>query len=412
MKLASLDLSHCRHGSVVVTSSGSPANRLGIIRGFGRRNIPIIYLDFEPNSIVKYSKYITMRLKSPNPADSEIEYVNNLLHFGRLTNDRMIIIPAGDREVLVLAKYKEELEQFYSLPVSSFEITEKLVNKKKFYKWLINEKIPHPKTYFPESIDDLQMMEQVVPYPYVIKPVYSHTFQEKFGQKCFIVNTARDLNQVVRRLRTTPGLEVMIQEIIPGKEMHSLYMYLDVKSRLLGISGYDKIRNWPVDFGSGSFCISKWRPCLTKLCVELLQTTGYYGFAEAELIRDQRDQQYKLLEINPRTTLQNRLPASYGADIEYIAYLDSMDKHTTRLACCSEGASWVNDFADVLSVLTQVRRRQARINELSSSLNPNIIHSIASVDDPNPFIIYSLQSLLRGAKQIGRTVCANGFNLF
>jgi D-aspartate ligase len=408
MTQASLDLTHCGRGGVVVTSSGSPANRLGIIRGFGRRNIPVIYLDFEQSSIVKYSKYITVRLKSPNPADSETEYINALLDFGRLTKDRMIIIPASDREVLILAKYKQKLEKFYGLPVSPFETTQKLVNKKEFYKWLIHEKISHPKTYFPKSIDDLQVIAHTVPYPYVIKPVYSHIFQEKFGQKCFIVNTARDLDQAVRRLQTTPGLEVVIQEVVPGKEMHSLYMYLDVKSRLLGVSGYDKIRHWPVDFGFGSFCTSKWRPDLAKLCVELLQTTGYYGFAEAEFIRDQRDQQYKLIEINPRTTLQNRLPASCGADIEFIAYLDSMGKQTTRLVRCREDAFWVNDFVDVLSVLIQVRRKQTRISDLSSSLNPNIIHSLASVDDPLPFIIYSIQSLLRGAKQIGRMACTGG----
>ena len=409
MTRTSIDLNHCGHCGVLVTSGGSPANRLGIIRGFGRKNIPVVYLDFDPSSIVKYSKYIRMRLKCGNPADSETEYISTLLGFGRQIKDRMMIIPAGDREVLILAKFKQELEQFYSLPVSSFEKIQKLVNKKEFYKWLTQEKISHPKTYFPESNDDLQRMGQVIPFPYIIKPVYSHTFQEEFGQKCFVINSAHDLDYTVRRLRMAPTVEVMIQEIVPGKEAHSIYMYLDVKSRLLGISGYDKIRHWPVDFGFGSFCRSKWRPDLIKRCVELLQTAGYYGFAEAELIRDQRDQQYKLLEVNPRTTLQNRLPASCGADIEYIAYLDSMGKHTTRMTRCGEDVSWVNDFADVMSVLTQLRRKQTRISDLSSSLNPNIVHSIASLDDAAPFIIYSIQSLLRGARHIGRMVCATGF---
>ena len=385
-----------------MTTGGSPANRLGIIRAFGRRKIPVVYLDSEPRSIVRYSKYITMRLKCGNLEDSETEYVNTLLGFGRRIKGRMMIIPAGDREVLVLAKYKRELEQFYSLPVSSFETTQKLVNKKEFYKWLMREKIPHPKTLFPENIDDLQMMGQTVPYPYIIKPVYSHAFQEEFGQKCFVVDSARDLDHAARRLRTAPALEVMIQEIIPGKELYSLYMYLDVKSRPLGVCGYDKIRLWPVDFGSGSFCISKWRPDLIKRCVALLQTTGYYGFAESELIRDPRDGQYKLLEINARTTLQNRLPASCGADIEYVAYLDGLGKHTTRLARCSDDASWVDDFADLLSVLTQLRRKQSRISDLSSFLNPRIIHSIASLGDPAPFIIHSIRSLLRSAKHVAR----------
>jgi predicted ATP-grasp superfamily ATP-dependent carboligase len=248
---------HCNRNGVVVTTGGSPANRLGVIRAFGRRNIPVVYLDSEPGSIVRYSRYITTRLKCRNLKESETEYVNTLLDFGRRVNGRMMIIPSGDREVLALAKYKQKLEQFYSLPVASFETTQMLVNKKEFYRWLAHKKIPHPKTHFPKNIDALQTMGLGVPFPYIIKPAYSHAFQEEFGRKCFVINSARDLDHAIKRLRAPPALEVMIQEIIPGDEIYAFYTYLDKNSKPLGVCGYDKIRHWPVDFGSGSFCISK-----------------------------------------------------------------------------------------------------------------------------------------------------------
>lgn len=392
--------SQCDRNGVMVTTGGSPANKLGVIRAFGRRNIPVIYLDSEPNSVVRYSKYITMRLKCENPKGSEIEYVNTLLNFGRQIDCRMLIIPVGDREVLTLAKYKRELEQFYSLPVSSFEMTQKLVNKKEFYQWLAHMKIPHPKTYFPEDVDELRIMGQSIPYPYIIKPTYSHAFQEEFGRKGFVINSVRDLDRAAKRLRAKPELEVMIQEMIPGKETYAFYTYLDVKSKSLGVCGYDKVRHWPADYGSGSFCISKWRPDLIKRCIKLLQIIGYHGFAEPELKRDPRDGQYKLIEINARTTLQNRLPASFGLDVEYVAYLDSLGRCPTRLVCCGDGVSWVDDFADILSVLTLVRRKQARIGDLFSSLKPRVVHSMAALDDPAPFIIHSIQSGLWAARRV------------
>jgi predicted ATP-grasp superfamily ATP-dependent carboligase len=312
----------------------------------------------------------------------------------------MMIIPTGDREVLTLSKNKRELEQFYSLPVPSFETTQKLVNKKEFYKWLTHEKIPHPRTHFPENINELHMMGLSTPYPYIIKPAYSHVFQEEFGQKCFVINSDRDLDQAIKRLRATPIIEVMIQEIIPGEEIYAFYTYLDINSKALGVCGYDKIRHWPVDFGSGSFCTSKWRPGIIKHCVELLQTIGYHGFAEPELIRDPRDGQYKLIEINARTTLQNRLPASCGLDVEYVAYLDGLGRSITRLIRCSDDIYWVDDFADLLSVLTHVRRKQARISDLFSSIKPHTVHSIASLDDPGPFILHSIALALTQSKRI------------
>ena len=392
--------SQCSRNGVIVSSGGSSANILGVIRAFGRRNIPVVYLDSEPGRIVRYSKHISTRLKCPNSKESETEYVNTLLDFGRPVNGRMMIIPTGDRDVLALAKYKQELEQFYSLPVSSLEIAQKLVNKKEFYKWLANKKIPHPKTYFPENIDKLQTMGLHVPYPYIVKPAYSHAFQEEFGRKCFVINSARDLSCAIKRLRAAPLIEVMIQEIIPGDETYAFYAYFDRDSQPLGVCGYDKIRHWPVDFGTGSFCVSKWRPDLMKQCVELLQTTGYHGFAEPELKRDPRDGQYKLLEINARTTLQNRLPASCGTDIEYVAYLDGLGCHQTRLTCCRQGVSWIDDFSDLLSRLKQHRPRHVQITEPFSSLKFGTVHSIASLNDPAPFIIHFIRSVFHGVKHI------------
>jgi D-aspartate ligase len=394
---------HCNRNGVVVTNGGSLGNRLGVIRAFGRRHIPVVYLDSEPASIVRYSTYITVGLKCGNPKESETEYVNTLLDFGRRINGRMMIIPTGDRDVLALAKYKQKLEQFYSVPVSSFEMTEKLVNKKEFYKWLTHKRIPHPKTHFPENVDELLMMGQSIPYPYIIKPVYSHAFQEEFGRKCFAVNSVRDLDHAIEKLRAKPELEVMIQEIIPGQETYAFYTYLDIKSKSLGVCGYDKIRHWPVDFGSGSFCVSKRRPDLIKWCIELLQTVKYHGFAEPELKRDPRDGKYKLLEINARTTLQNRLPASCGTDIEYVAYLDSSCRRMARPVCCNDGVSWVDDFSDLLSVLTLLGRKQARFNNLFSSLQPRVVHSMASLHDPVPFIIHSIRSAAHGAKHVAHT---------
>jgi predicted ATP-grasp superfamily ATP-dependent carboligase len=192
----------------------------------------------------------------------------------------------------------------------------------------------------------------------------------------------------------------MIQEIIPGNEIYAFYTYLDKNSKPLGVCGYDKIRHWPVDFGNGSLCISKWRPNLIKQCVELLQTTGYHGFAEPELKRDPRDGQYKLIEINPRTTLQNRLPASCGTDIEHAAYLDCSSRRMASPVYCNEGIAWIDDFTDPLSILTQARQKLTPISALSSLLKPQTVHSMASLHDPIPFLIYSIRNALRGIKRV------------
>jgi len=372
------------HSTAVIITAGVTGNSLGVIRAFGRCGIPVICLDSQQAFMARYSRYINRHLKVQNLIESETEFVNVLLDFGQQTDSRMIIIPTSDLEVLALSKYKKELEQFYFLPAPSYDIVQKLVNKRIFYKLLAEMQIPHPKTYFPESLVELKLMGQETAYPYIIKPDYSSPFQEEFGRKCFVINSLRELNWAIDRLRGK-NLEVLIQEIVPGKEIYEFYTYLNRKQEPLGICGWDKIRHYPPDYGSGSFCKSSWRSSAIEQGTWLLKEIGYYGFAAPELKKDPRDGLYKLIEINARTTLQNRLAAACGADIEYIAYLDLTGQTANESVFPHNNILWVDDFADALSSLIYLKRHNLGIVEIVKTLKARKVHSVMAWDDPIPF---------------------------
>jgi D-aspartate ligase len=375
------------HDSTGVVAPAILANSLGVIRGFGRLNIPVVYLDSKVRSISRYSRYISQRLKCPGFRKSETEFIKVLLDFGQQIDNKMVIIPAGDWDVLALSKYKKELEPFYYLPVPSYEIVHKLVNKKLFYKMLGEMQIPHPKTYFPENIDELALMGKEIAHPYIIKPAYSLSFQEEFRKKCFVVNSPQDLEQAVGRLKDKK-LEVMIQEIIPGKEVvYEFYTYFNKKSEPLAICGWDKIRHYPPDFGSGSFCRSLRRPSAKEQSIQLLKKIGYYGLAAPEVKKDSRDGQYKLLEINARPTLQNRLVAACGVDITYIAYLDAIGQPLGDLPPPLNDVFWIDDFVDQLSCLILLTRKEISVGEIARSLTVRKVHSVAAWDDLLPLIV-------------------------
>ena len=383
---------HSNIKGVVVTSGGSPSNSLGVIRGFGRRGIPVIYLDSLPTSIVRYSKYISSHIKCPS-SNSESAFIKILLNFGKQTRDRMMIIPTGDNDVLALSKYKCELEQFYHLPVSTYKTVHNLLNKKKFYKLLAEMNIPHPKTYFPKNLNDLRSTGQRVAYPYIIKPANSLAFREEFGKKCFVINSTLELDQAISKLKDK-NLEVMIQEIIPGNKIYVFYTYFNAKSEPLAACGYDKIRQYPLDFGSGTFCKSIWRSSPINECFRLLKEIKYHGFAEPEFKMDPRDKKYKLLEINPRTTLQNRLASAFGVDIEYIAYLDALGQFTKKSFSFRKNVLWSDDFQDLRSCFSLLRRGEFGRKDIPQLLNIRTVHTIAAWDDPLP-IFFDITNFFR-----------------
>lgn len=298
-----------------------------------------------------------------------------------------MIIPTGDSDVLALSKHKLELEEYYYLPVPSFEIVQKLANKKTFYKLLAEMNIPHPKTYFPESISDLRVLGSRLDYPYIIKPALSLPFACEFERKNFVIHSPKELSWAIDKLKGK-NLDVIIQEIIPGKEIYMFYTYFNKKSEPLAICGYDKIRQYPDDYGSGSFCRSNWILSPIDECIKLLKTIRYYGFAEPELIKDPRDGSYKLLEINARTTTQNRLAAACGADMEYISYLDAAGYSLNKLNCSQNDVFWVDDFSDQISCCIRFKQKELGGREILRSLiMERKVHSIVALDDPVPFIL-------------------------
>ena len=371
----------------VLVTSGSVANGLGVVRSFGRRGIPVAYIDSERGSIARYSRYINQRLKCPSPRESDAEFVNVLMNFGKQIDSKMVIIPTSDSYVLALSKHKQELEQFFFLPVPSHEIVQKLVNKKNFYKLLVEMQIPHPKTYFPEDITELGSMGREINYPYIIKPAHSIPFQEEFGRKCFVINSSEELDLAIERLREK-NLELMIQEIIPGKVVYEFYAYFNKKSEPLAICGWDKIRHFPPDFGSGSFCKSVWRSSAVEQGISFLKAIGYHGFAGTELIKDPIDGEYKMIEVNARTITQNRLAAACGVDMEYIAYLDATGQFMGDSDSPSDNVLWVEDFLDLVSCLVYLKRKQITVGEIVESLRVRKVHSVVAWDDPAPLIFY------------------------
>ena len=392
----------------VIVNAGITANSLGVIKGFGRRGIPVVYLDSEPFCMCRYSRYISQRLKCQSLRKSETEFINVLLDFGKQIDNKMVIIPTGDREVLALSKYKKELEQFYHLPIPTHEILQKLVNKKIFYKLLAEMQVPHPRTYFPENTTELALMGKEIDYPYIIKPAYSSPFQEEFHKKCFVINSSQELDWAVKRLRGK-NLEFVMQEIIPGKEVYELYTYFNKESEPLAICGWDKIRHYPPDFGSGSFCRSIWRPSAVEQGIQLLKAIGYYGLAAPELKKDLRDGKYKLLEINARTILQNRLTAACGIDITYIACLDAIGQPVNDSPSQCNDILWVDDFVDLLSCWIHLRRKEIGIGEIVKSLRAKKVHSVVAWDDPAPLIVHAchlgfgaLRLLIRNSPRVLR----------
>lgn len=400
----------------VAVPGGLSANSLGIIRCFGRRNIPVFYFDSEPHSLARFSKYITRRIPCLSLNLSDTDFIDQLLRFGRKRNQKTVLIPTGDLDALSISRHRQDLERYYTVILPATGIVEDFVQKDRFYRLLGSKDVAHPKTLPLDGSLPPNRIAGLLECPFLVKPTNSILFQKAFGQKCFVIYGPSDLLPVLEQLRVE-GLDAVAQEIIPGHELYAVYLYLNRNSVPIALCGYDKLRHFPHPFGNGSLCQTQRRPVPIRKAIGFLTSMGYQGIAEVEFKKDVRDQSYKLIEINVRTTLQNRLPAGSGTDIDFVAYLDATGQRGSVVPWFREGILWIDDVYDALARLSALCVGSLRFRDFLRSQSGQIVRSVAALDDPLPLFSRWMHLFRTGFRSLDRHTIKkhlgsliNGFN--
>jgi D-aspartate ligase len=379
-----------KHPESVILSGIHNVNALGVLRGLRRKGIPVIVLDVDSHSMVRYSRFVSRRVTCPNPLDSEKGFIDALIKLGRSLDHQPVYIPTGDAEVLALSKHKEKLIAYYRMPVASFDTINLLVNKKRFFQDVIRRKIPCPRTCFPETADEMRNMAADIGYPLIVKSAYSHRFIHEFHKKVFVIHSPTTLDTAIALLSGCIQ-DYFLQEIIPGNTLYLFYSYFNHQSVPLGICGYDKVRQFPKDFGIGTLCRSMNRSQPIRAAVHYLQDIGYYGLAEPEFKLDPRDGLYKLIEINTRSVTQTVLAAACGVHVEYLAYQDLLWGNVEPLKPADKSILWIDEINELHYHLSRIRRGSLAFWELIGLAKEKKIFAGAAIDDPVPFLVGLMQ---------------------
>ena len=366
---------------------------LGAVRNLDRKNIPTIVLSPYVKQISSFSRYYK-GITCPHPKYDEKKYVDFLLDIGKNLNNKGVLLPNGDAEVLITLKNKSNLEKYYEFSSADFGIVEKLVNKRIFYETINKHGILCPKTYFLNDESDIKKTCKKISYPCIVKPVHSDYFVSDFRTKLFVAKSEVDLMKKYK-IATAKKHKVMIQEIIPGevKNHYGFNAYYDRNLKLNGSFMYRRIREWPHDFGNGCLIESVKIPELEKIVTDLVKKIGYYGIVDAEFKKDSRDNKFKLLEINPRCWMQNSLPARCGINYSYMAYMDAIGKNFEKQEFNGKHVKWLFMLEDLQSSLKSMLKGDLSFQEWVNSFKGEKEYTIFAWDDPIPFFVLFSKSV-------------------
>jgi predicted ATP-grasp superfamily ATP-dependent carboligase len=371
------------HGAVII---GGDFQGLGIARNLAPLGIPVIIVD--PDFCIgRFSRFVRKYYKCPALTDPEafVSFLERLAIDKGLTG--WIIYPTSDRAVFVLSRFRSQLSKYYLIPTPDWEITKFAYDKKLTCQLAQQANVPAPETFFPQSVE--QLRELSLDFPVILKPTIKENFFPFTKLKALKANNEEELIRGYKYMNSIiDASEIMIQELIRGGP-NNLYSFCSLfrdgvaKGKLIA----KRQRQHPMEFGNATtFAFTCEIPEIEGFSIRLLKEMKYYGLSEVEFMYDDKDGEYKLLEVNPRTWGWHTLGAAAGVNFSLLLFMD-MNNMPVTVDSFEKNVKWVRLLTDVPIVISEVCKGRLSLADYVHSLKGKREFAVLSGRDPLPFIV-------------------------
>lgn len=372
---------------------------LGAIRTLGRRGVEVHALDYHfPSAYALSSKYVSKRVLCPDVNKDEEGLAQFLIDFGKGFAERPVLMAGHDNYALLISRYAEELSSYYRIPQNPPGLLEEIINKNGLYRIAQEYDLQMPLTFFLENETDQTQVVEQMRFPCMIKPALSHEFVRIFRNKCLIAHDQASLCSALARTKAAK-LEVMVQEIVPGFDdcMYVFDVYINGEGRATHTFTAQKLRQFPINFGSSTLTHHCYDAEITALGLEYMRRIGYRGYGEIEFKRHPVDGRLYMIEINARLSSLNVLFDKCGIEFAYVHYRDLIGE---PLDDChlQEDKPWAfwHVYEDFISTRAYLKTRQLGWKEIIRPwLSHHKAHAIWAADDLRPLLAFGKVILMK-----------------
>ncbi len=294
-----------------------------------------------------------------------------------------LVIPMNDFTACILADHKTELAPYAYICVNDLPIFKQASDKLQTMRICMEEGLPCPRTVLAENLDDLNLADWK--YPLVVKP------RTGYGANGFsVVQNEEELKQVLLATQRKFG-PALIQEYIPQTgQQYQVEMFMDQNGQCKSFVLMDKLRWYPLDGGPSTINMTVKDEKIKQDCIRLLQRMHWRGYASYDLIRDPRDGEAKILEINPRINGTIKICFYAGVNMALQHLQDAFDEPVTDYPDYKEGLYLRVIHKDILWFIKSKDRFKAKPSWFSWE---NTTDEIASIRDIKPFFTYSIEAV-------------------
>ncbi|MHC4946968.1 MAG: carboxylate--amine ligase [Planctomycetota bacterium] len=289
-----------------------------------------------------------------HPRHGDGRVVDRLVELCRSTRAD-VLYPMGTAMVTLVARHRERFERVAAFNVPPLDAVETAGDNERTMRLCHDLGIPAPAVHSPEEARErlVEGARAGAPVTVVVKPrrdvggglgVSYVTDAETLRRRCDACAASFD--------------EPVIQEFVPGpvESMRAVLLLFDRRSRLVSSFTIRKLHQWPSSGGITAAGISTDDQALVRRVLPFFERCGWTGPAEVELKVDPRDDEARLIEINPRFSGYIAFPVACGLNLPALAVATALDADVpTEPPAYRTGLTYVNGPAFARSVLAECR---------------------------------------------------------
>ena len=291
----------------VLVTDGANRVALAVIRALGRAGAEVSVVEQErfaqkPPASFR-SKFVSRRDVLPSLTDDG-RFLEALVERASGVD---IVLPVSTNVALACASHHEKIPA--RLPIPPAALLRRANDKSAALAVAKKVGVPIPVTYAPEDDEELEGVLARLKFPAVVKLRDDAGTVLEPRQRYAVGRTAEDVRQAYRVLHARKPFP-LIQEKVEGPGYG--VGVLAENGKVLAAFAHRRIREYPISGGPSSFCVSVVDDRLTGYAAAVLGELGWTGVAMVEF---KKDDDYRLMEINPR--FWGSLPLAIRAGVNF-----------------------------------------------------------------------------------------------
>ena len=382
---------HDDDAGVLIPGIEAPST-VACLRSLRPRGIHTIVGSESSTTPASRSTYCDEFVELPDPADDLSAYGDALLEVAERSDVRTII-PVREEDIYVLADRKAAFAAEVDTNWPDFETLRRVQDRVELFAAADAADVAVPETALLDQWTDWDQETIVKPRYTVASPAYLDPGADEIeigSTEYQQPGTPPDLQSIVDRHGHVP----LVQERIPDSREFGFFALYDHGDPVATFQHCQR-RGWEYCGGPSAYRETVYDPDLEAAGRDLLDELEWHGLAMVEFLRDPDDEEYKLMEINPRFWSSLPFSVRAGADFPYYYWqqaigesIESGDTYEVGIGghLLRGELSYLHSVATKEYPMVERPSLAGAVRDVATSLVSQPRFDYAVADDPMPFV--------------------------